>query len=358
MSKVPLFVELCAGTAALSLRLESPEAKPPIARMGNKAGYADAILKVLGLKPGQGAHHYLWCEPDAGCRLLLHAYRDRELCAAAADVLRGWHGEPSRALWDRLKSEGEFGDTPIDDPREVARFMWVMGRTFNVSPHSVGFIPEESNAGQKVWGAHAPAKFAERLEAAPTVAGHAEVQPDARTVDPRDVARWILLRLRAWRFDWHTVAEMAAFPALPKDGRADEKQLSERTAKLPTLPSIISGSAENVEPPEQLPPGTICYMDPPYVDTIGYNDDLARERVVELALKWQKAGATVCISEAEPLPALMAQGWHSREITFHRKGMRRIWSKQQREFLTMSSPGRHPGRPRTSVLGKKKGSVL
>ena len=49
---VPLFVELCAGTAALSLRLHARGARPPVSRMGAKTGYADAILRVLGLAPG------------------------------------------------------------------------------------------------------------------------------------------------------------------------------------------------------------------------------------------------------------------------------------------------------------------
>jgi hypothetical protein len=62
----PLFVELCAGTAALSLRLHRDGARPPVSRMGAKTGYADVILRVLGLIPGQRADRYLWCEPDPG----------------------------------------------------------------------------------------------------------------------------------------------------------------------------------------------------------------------------------------------------------------------------------------------------
>ena len=51
MSACPLFVELCAGTAALSLRLHAGRnARPPVSRMGAKTGYADVILRVLGLR--------------------------------------------------------------------------------------------------------------------------------------------------------------------------------------------------------------------------------------------------------------------------------------------------------------------
>ena len=42
----------------------------------------------------------------------------------------------------------------------------------------------------------------------------------------------------------------------------------------------------------------------------------------------------VCISEAEPLEEL--DGWHQVEITDTRKGQKRTFSKQQREFLTLN----------------------
>ena len=77
-------------------------------------------------------------------------------------------------------------------------------------------------------------------------------------------------------------------------------------------------------------------MDPPYQGTTGYGNDLPRAEVVELARRWADAGAVVCISEAEALPALMADGWHSVEITGCRKGQKRTFSKQQREFLTLN----------------------
>lgn len=50
------FVELCAGTAALSVRLQGgPYARPPVSRMGAKTGYSKAILGIMGLRAGQGA---------------------------------------------------------------------------------------------------------------------------------------------------------------------------------------------------------------------------------------------------------------------------------------------------------------
>jgi len=84
-------------------------------------------------------------------------------------------------------------------------------------------------------------------------------------------------------------------------------------------------------------------MDPPYQGTTPYAHLLPRDDVVMLARRWQAAGATVCISEAEPIPALMAEGWHAVDITETRKGQKRTFSKQQREWLTMSRPPAHGG---------------
>jgi hypothetical protein len=122
----PLFVELCAGTAALSLRLAAKHARPPVSRMGAKTGYADVILRVLGLRPGQGADRYLWCEPDAGVRLLLHAYTDRALAQAAAEIIRSWKDEEPRALWERLRAEGPAKCPEGLSAREVARWVWLL----------------------------------------------------------------------------------------------------------------------------------------------------------------------------------------------------------------------------------------
>jgi hypothetical protein len=73
-------------------------------------------------------------------------------------------------------------------------------------------------------------------------------------------------------------------------------------------------------------------------DTTGYAHDLPRSEVVTLARRWAAAGAVVCISEAEPIPELVADGWFQVEITGLRKGQKRTFSKQQREWLTISHP--------------------
>ena len=83
------------------------------------------------------------------------------------------------------------------------------------------------------------------------------------------------------------------------------------------------------------------YTDPPYQGCTGYSHDLAREDVVALARRWSDAGAAVCISEAAPIEI---EGWHHVEITGERKGQKRTFSKQKREWITLNrEPAWRPG---------------
>ena len=78
---------------------------------------------------------------------------------------------------------------------------------------------------------------------------------------------------------------------------------------------------------------TFVLFDPPYRDTTRYPDgDLPRERVVELALKWRAAGATVCVCEAEPLMELVDHGFQVVRID-KGKGGDRPFHSQKPEWL-------------------------
>ena len=80
--------------------------------------------------------------------------------------------------------------------------------------------------------------------------------------------------------------------------------------------------------------GVVVYADPPYAGTTGYGSNLTRDEVIAYALDFDRLGAVVCISEAEPV----IDTWYATEITGGRKGQKRTFSKQQREWLTMSRP--------------------
>jgi hypothetical protein len=333
MTACPLFIELCAGTAAVSLRLARARARPPVSRMGAKTGYADALLGLAGLRPGQGAERFLWCEPDPGVRLLLEAYRDARLAREAADIIRGWAGEDPRALWERLRAEGAPRGLPADlclrwlsygqDPDRG--FRATAGGTWPDRPPEVGSV-------------------AERTEGLPTLP--ADIAPDARAVDPREVARWAVTHS-------FSVGGTGGFAATQTGrGTVDDPRRPMECGNLAHrfegkaglgLPADITPDARTINPGPCLPAGTWVFIDPPYVGTTGYGHDLPRSEVVALARRWAEAGAGVMVSEAEPIPELVADGWHARDIAHARKGQQRTFSRQQREVVTMSAaPARVP----------------
>jgi len=354
-SKVPLFVELCAGLASVSLMLQGGKyARPPVSRMGNKHGYGLALHRIMGLRPGQGAERFLWCEPDPGCRALLHAYTDREVMKEAARIIRGWASEEPRSLWERLRAEGPI---KTRDPREVARWAQVVAsnRLINISGETL----RNTGAGGSTFasvesGFGTPAdvtaqRFEDRAQTMP-----ATITPDARAVDPREVARWGTLanvQQAGAAIRWHNgrweAEKGGSWGAVScrwrMDGTKHEADKTEvwdagrKMQRAPTLPATITPDARTIEPAD-LPPGTVVYMDPPYRNTTGYGNDLPRSEVVALARRWAEAGARVYISEAEPIAALIADGWHEVEITSQRIGQKRTFSKQQREFVTCSHP--------------------
>lgn len=383
--------------------------------MGAKTGYADVILRCMGLRPGQGSAdgtRYLWCEPDAGVRLLLHAYRDRAVSLAAAEIIRGWKDEDPRALWERLRAEGPARCPPVD-PAKVARFLYGTAASYGGPKGSLWdtFLHPE-NGGR--YGA-ARADVADKTAALPTVeaaiatdarqvdprevaryariltanrlvnpdpetwqntgrGGYrhggsdfctpavdlaarfadavevpgAAVVDDARAVDPREVARWSLIQANEWRGNavierdgalWAMAGEVGRTilrRVQMVDGRDLSLQnLSDQFCATPDPPAIITDDARAVDPP-QLPPRVVVYIDPPYVNTTGYAHAFPRSEWLPVVRRWVEAGALVVVSEAEPIPELMAEGWHAVEITGERKGQKRTFSKQQREWLTMS----------------------
>jgi hypothetical protein len=305
--------------------------------MGAKTGYADALLRVLGLRPGQGAAHYLWCEPDPGVRLLLEAYRDPGLAQEAAAIIRGWADEEPRALWERLRAEGPPRGVEAGEVARWARLTtanrlipatWVDGQWRNTGDGGSTFGGDEFCT---------PAvDLAEKFEAS---VGDmpATVDADARRVDPREVARWLNV------IGWAAHGKDSEHYGGP--GRCGDKScaltvpgLARRVDILPALRATITPDARGIEPGPDLPPGTVAYMDPPYVGTTGYGHDLPRSEVVALARRWADAGATVAISEAEPIADLVAEGWHAVRVDGERRGQKRTFSKQQAEWLTLSRP--------------------
>jgi hypothetical protein len=169
----------------------------------------------------------------------------------------------------------------------------------------------------------------------------ATVEADARRVDPREVARWAWVQRRTHPGNERSFLHQVPVKPVANPARQGLRWTHEQPAPLfealPVIEATIVDNAGLIEPGPDLPPGTVAYMDPPYVGTTGYGHDLPRSEVVTLARRWAAAGAMVAISEAEPIADLVAEGWHAVRIDGERKGQARTFSKQKDEWLTLSN---------------------
>ena len=118
--------------------------------------------------------------------------------------------------------------------------------------------------------------------------------------------------------------------------RSSLGRIAERIDRMSIL-DLHSITVSNLSAEEIIPiPGSICYIDPPYASTAGYHkQDLTRDQVISIALSWSQSGASVYISEAEPILLLINQGWQSVDITDHTRGSsNNMRQKKRREYLT------------------------
>lgn len=86
---------------------------------------------------------------------------------------------------------------------------------------------------------------------------------------------------------------------------------------------------------------TLVYLDPDYVGSTGYSASIPRSDVVELAVEWTRAGATVLVSEAEAVEELRARGWSAEQIgQVEGKADRRLVfrSRSRVEWVTYAGP--------------------
>lgn len=276
----PVLVELCAGSAAVSLRWLHPRAKPPIAYQGGKRAYADAILLAMGLRPGGGQRDGRVVLVEAGPWGEAWAHWAAGGIPDTVERLRAWAGEDPRALWTRLK------DAPVPTERAERVATWAVLQYWNVARKAAGF-------DGTTWGNvsfNAPITVVSEWR---DYAGNVGIRPASLlSMLADDIAALACI-------DWRRVQVM------PHD-------------------------ALEVDPIRRAR----VYIDPPYEGTTGYGWNLTRPEVIGLAERWRAAACEVTVSEAEPLPIA---GWHHHELG-KPVGNRRTWSKQKREWLTMSEP--------------------
>ena len=393
MTRPRLFCELPAGLAAVSLRLQGgAHCRPPISRMGNKAGYSKIILGVLGLHSGQGAGAYWWAEADQDVAALLRIYPDPVALLEVARIIRGWSGEEPRALWERLRAERkERGSV-----ERIAQFAHLSGSN-RLIPGS--FAPDgrwvnsardggpttkggtsfggddfatsaeiTSDSFSRLAGHDRAARLAEyamiaasnRLicvsgdalmntgQGGTTHGGEFATAPEAVAEGMERVAEFSFLHQGSFQCTGPEagigrpegmVKGYGFRPAIQTLGEAFPR-LSARgwppVRVSPSIPTAAEVSAA-IGTPGDLD-GCIVYSDPPYINTTGYGHDLSRAAVVAMAQDFAAMGATVAISEQTPIAEL--DGWESVEISDGRVGAKRTFSAQKNEWLTMNrTPG-------------------
>ena len=279
-SRPRAFVELCCGTGAVSLALiGGRRVRPPATRAGAKTGYATAILRAMGLRPGDGTDLLLLADSDPSIRRLWQVLPDGRALRAVRARIREVRDEDDLRLWQRLAQ----APVPEDPVEYVATWLLLQGR------QAMRPVTEWTDGR---WGAVRDGNVS-------TCNYFAEADGwglcRRRILERLDV----LLQVRQWpRVEW----------LLP-----DVAELEPRNAR-----------------------DAYVYMDPPYVNTIAYAHALPREAVVAVAERYRVAGAEcVAVSEGEPIPI---DDWHHVELTTVRGGNGRTLSRSNREWLTLSRP--------------------
>lgn len=350
MKRPRLFVELFAGSAAVTLQLlGGARLGPPVAYMGSKRGYAHAILGALGLAPGIGADAVLLC--DGGpWGWVWQALADAETARNVGRLLRDWKDEDPTELWRRLAAE----PPPEDLAARTASVLWLQGRAASNTPiwwdGKRWIMPTAPRADRRRAGCYAatPKGAAQRgkwshgssvgLQSTSTVADRVEAIAAFLVLQAGNHAgKPVSVETGKWVVDGYAhLSTSARERGFTERVRTD--LVGDRVAGLPeALGRSLVVANTDVEAavgllPEDLT-DCVVYLDPPYVGCTRYACECERERVVSIARALDARGAVVAISEASPLQEL---GWHEMEITGARRGQARTASKVKREFLTLN----------------------
>ncbi len=336
------FVELCAGTAAVSLRaLAGHPVDPLTGFMGGKRRWAGELAELLGV------HRY---RPD---RVVLvdagpwgevwDLLREREARQAVAATLDAWDREVASdrpalvtALWLRLAEH-----PPADDPCErVAQYLWLQARSAGSIPVWWSGERWESPSGSRT-GASALAPRGSR-ENGPA---HARLEDDralgaAHPKAPLSRRRGACGEGPAYPASSRSTRGGRAVPkGVPTVERAHERGVGRQkqpgcrgvmapatiARRIRALDAIDWSRVEvrrcSVQDVDPIPGATV-YFDPPYQGAPRYAVLFPRAEVLDVSRRWAAAGCRVAVSEGEPLPL---DGWASSALP-----------RSAREYVTTS----------------------
>ena len=238
-ARVPVFIELCAGSAALSCIL-TVNKRPPVSWMGCKVGWADSILSEMGLLPEQGADRVVLVDPGPW-GAVWDVLRTEAGRGEVIQHLTSWFDVEPEPFWLGLKKQ--LREKPLKQGDPVIRVaQWLYLFNWSVYARDAGGY---CGPGKVTKGGNKP--YYKRL---PTLCN--------------DIA--------ALRFD----TDISAFQC--------------SATEIPIPDSLPSGSVVYIDPPYLNTSG--------YLKGV----DLQRDQAVNLALAWHKTGARVVVSEGEPMP--------------------------------------------------------
>ena len=286
--------------ASVSLKLiGGNNISPPVSRHGAKTGYALSILAALGLTPKTDDVHVIINDIDP----FIH-----RLWSELVETQTKWRVVKILEAWDKCKIYRHAIDPASATP---------------ACPHCRGF-------GRRV----EKKLYTELVEAYHKNGGLWK--------GAKGIAQWLVLRAWSRVFEYNNPPQLYLGPDRPSVARRGLntcfatrlRGIRDRTAALPNLASVdvLNVSAEDIEPI----PNSFLYMDPPYVKGMKYSTDCSREKVIEIARRWDAVGATVAISEAEKV----VDDWHSIDISpYRRQSGRRskeFFQFKSREILTLN----------------------
>lgn len=288
-----ILVELCAGTAAVSLWALARVA-PLTGYMGSKRRWAADLVDML--------------DADRPARVVLV---DAGPWGETWRTLRDPHARREVATWfDRL--DGEYTPNglwstlvacrPFEDPIERAvQYLWLQAR-------SAGTIPMWWSTARERWESPSGSRT-ERAHARGGIDAHGRVTTGGRRHRTADIGEPCV--------QGNTVRGTRGGRAVGKPdhpgarGIQYPRTIAERVRALDRVDwsrvEVVVGDVRSVPPI----PGARVLFDPPYLGAPRYAEVCPRVDVLGVAQRWASAGARVVVCEAEALPLA---GWHARPL--------------------------------------------
>ncbi len=298
-------VELCAGTAAVSLAaLACRPIAPLTGYMGGKRRWARQLVEALG---------FAGCAPDRVTIVdagpwgdVWSVLRDRDRRRTTAHMLRTWGSTMAdpHALWQRMVA---LPPPAGDDEWRVAQYLWLQARSAGTIP--IWWSPErsrwESPTGARTELAH------ERGGTDATL----RTKPNSRKEGPAYEAGMLSHRRSEGSRRIGRANQKSLVGYEGARGMLYPSTIADRIDALDTIDwsrvDVVHADVKTVEPD-----GTATvFIDPPYMNCPRYAAILIRTDLLAVVLRHANAGARVAISEGVDLRSELDGTWYAGRLS-------------------------------------------